>query len=98
MGSPVAVAYVMAPTTSETERHRTTSRGRTSLVGEVDRAADRVVARRVGAEQLAVERGAERGQVGHGLETMSGVTTGLERIEQAQTRSGGLLRVARKGW
>ena len=30
MRSPVAVAYVMAPTTSETERHATTSRGRTS--------------------------------------------------------------------
>jgi len=66
-------------------------------VGGVHRAADRFVARRVRAEQLAVERIAERGQIGHEFDTMSGVMIGLERIEHGQTRIGGLLRVARKG-
>ena len=32
------------------------------------------------------------------VETTSAVTISLERIEQAQIRSGGLPRVARKGW
>jgi hypothetical protein len=45
-------------------------------VGGVDRAADRFVAGRVRAEQLAVEGGAELGQVGHEFEPTSGVTTG----------------------
>ena len=61
-------------------------------VGGIDRAADRVVTRRVRREHLAVE---VKGK--HVLDAMRGVMTSLERNAQAQTRSAGLLRVARNG-
>ena len=55
MRSPVAVAYVMAPNDVRDRAARNHEPGTHLPVGEVDRAADRFVARRVRAEQLAVE-------------------------------------------
>jgi len=100
MRSPVAVAYLMVPTTSETERHATTSRGRISRQAGL---TGRRISSKPGEPGLNNSPSSESSELPNSArlgtcpKLAGGVTPGLERIEHGQTSSGGLPRVARKG-